>query len=207
MLHLLSFLLLVTLAVSKRINLYARPIDAESSSDPIGFIEDDSVYLMDFDLQPHQSYCIGTKDLHNHECFSFQPDLRSFNNSVFNVYLTEDGDIHRLALSFDENATAPKIKKHRSITAPQPNMNPESLKKQREEQQKQSAGHQGERRQKVVQRKIVKIVNEKGEEEEQEVEEEVEVVVDDRSWIQKNWMYIVPPLIIFLLLGGGGDAK
>lgn len=33
-----------------------------------------------------------------------------------------------------------------------------------------------------------------------ETVETAEVVEDNRSWIQKNWMYIVPPLVLFLLL-------
>lgn len=49
---------------------------------------------------------------------------------------------------------------------------------------------------KIVRKKIVE--NENGEK--VEITEEEIVEPDTRSWIQRNWMYIVPPLIIFLIL-------
>ncbi|KAI3406961.1 hypothetical protein KGF56_000254 [Candida oxycetoniae] len=201
---LLHLFLLVAIVASKKINLYARPIDQEST-DPIGFIQDDSVYLMDYEIQPNQSYCIGTKDLHNHECFSFQRELPPLKNAVFHYFLAEDGDIIRLALSFDEQIDKPIILKHQHIEAPKPDLNSELLAKEREEQQKQAK--KGVSVKKVKQKKMVTFVDTNGKEETREIEEEVEVEVDNRSWIQKNWMYIVPPLIIMLLMGGNEEKK
>lgn len=52
---------------------------------------------------------------------------------------------------------------------------------------------------------MIKEIDDNGVEVTREIEEEVEVPVDDRSWIQKNWMYVVPPLLIFMLAGGGNE--
>lgn len=72
-------------------------------------------------------------------------------------------------------------------SAPKPNLNPYN---------RQTAQSQAQTL-KVVQKKVVE--NEAGEK--VEVEEEIEQVVetDNRSWVQKNWMYIIPPLVLFLI--------
>lgn len=46
----------------------------------------------------------------------------------------------------------------------------------------------------TIEKKKEKVVDEKGE----EVEE------DTRSWIQRNWIYVVPPLLIFMLVAPDG---
>ncbi|KAG5420846.1 hypothetical protein I9W82_002727 [Candida metapsilosis] len=195
---------IATLASSKRINLFIKPID-QAASDPIGFIENEAVYLMDVDLQPDQAYCIGTKDVHNNECFSYQTNLQNLNHAIFNLYLDGDGDISRLSLSFDDKLDKPQVKRRKQIIAAQPNLNPDSMKKQREEQK--NGGNGGQVVEKVKQKKVITEIDANGVEVTREIEEEVEVPVDDRSWIQKNWMYIVPPLLIFMLAGGGGAEQ
>lgn len=195
---------IATLASSKRINLFIKPID-QAASDPIGFIENEAVYLMDVDLQPDQAYCIGTKDVHNNECFSYQTNLQNLNHAIFNLYLDGDGDILRLSLSFDDKLDKPQVKRRKQIIAAQPNLNPDSMKKQREEQK--NGGNGGQVVEKVKQKKVITEIDANGVEVTREIEEEVEVPVDDRSWIQKNWMYIVPPLLIFMLAGGGGAEQ
>ena len=160
---------------------------------------------MDVDLQPDQAYCIGTKDVHNNECFSYQTNLQNLNHAIFNLYLDGDGDILRLSLSFDDKLDKPQVKRRKQIIAAQPNLNPDSMKKQREEQK--NGGNGGQVVEKVKQKKVITEIDANGVEVTREIEEEVEVPVDDRSWIQKNWMYIVPPLLIFMLAGGGGAEQ
>lgn len=131
--------ILISVVSSKRINLFIKPID-QVTSDPIGFIENDAVYLMDVaDLQlENQAYCIGTKDIHNNECFSYQSNAPNLTQAVFNLFLDGDGDILRISLSFDDKLAKPQVKKRKQVIAAQPNLNPDSLKKQREEQQKKA---------------------------------------------------------------------
>ena len=196
--------ILISVVSSKRINLFIKPID-QVTSDPIGFIENDAVYLMDVaDLQlENQAYCIGTKDIHNNECFSYQSNAPNLTQAVFNLFLDGEGDILRISLSFDDKLAKPQVKKRKQVIAAQPNLNPDSLKKQREEQQKKAGD--GPVVEKVKQKKLIKEIDDNGVEVTREIEEEVEVPVDDRSWIQKNWMYVVPPLLIFMLAGGGNE--
>lgn len=210
-LQFIAITLLTSVVSSKRINLFIKPID-QTTTDPIGFIENEAVYLMDVDLQPDQAYCIGTKDIHNNECFSYQSNLPNLTQAVFNLFLDEDGDILRLSLSFDNKLGKPQVKRRKQVIAAQPNMNPDSIKKQREEQQQQKkAGSGGDGGgsivEKVKKKKLIKEIDANGVEVTREIEEEIEVEVpiDDRSWIQKNWMYIVPPLLIFMLAGGGNE--
>ncbi|KAI5963978.1 hypothetical protein CANMA_003575 [Candida margitis] len=207
MLSVLQFIvitLLTSIASSKKINLFIRPVD-QTTADPIGFIENDAVYLMDVSLQPDQAYCIGTKDIHNNDCFSYQSNLSNLTHAVFSLFLDEDGDISRLSLSFDDRLDKPQVKKRKQVIAAQPNLNPDSMKKQRDEQQKKAGNEPVV--EKVKQKKLIKEIDANGVEVTREIEEEVEVAVDDRSWIQKNWMYIVPPLIIFMLAGGGNEQR
>ncbi|KAK6874129.1 hypothetical protein K6H11_001773 [Candida tropicalis] len=193
------FLAALTSADQTKINLFIKPIDGQSS-DSIGFINDNSVYLVDTELDPSKSYCIGTKDLENHECFTFINGVSSLNNTVIDAFIDENGDITRLALNFDESSK-PTIRKHKVHPAAIPNMNAESIKKQRQQQQQQ-AQNSGKVRV-VKQKKLIKYIDDEGNEVEKEIEEEVEI--DERSWVQKNWMYIVPPLLLFLVMGG--DSK
>lgn len=204
--------LLLTILVSveaKKINLYIKPIDSTSKGDSIGFINDDSVYLIDSTtLQPDQFYCVGTKDLDNHECFTLINGVDSLNGTVIDAYMDENGvTISRLSLNFDESYNKSKLRKHKMSTSPTPNLNPDSLKKQRQKQA--NKGGQGNNKQVEIikQKKLVKYIDDEGKEVEKEIEEEVEVEVDNRSWIQKNWMYIVPPLLLFLIVGGGDQPQ
>lgn len=120
------FLAALTSADQTKINLFIKPIDGQSS-DSIGFINDNSVYLVDTELDPSKSYCIGTKDLENHECFTFINGVSSLNNTVIDAFIDENGDITRLALNFDESSK-PTIRKHKVHPAAIPNMNAESIK-------------------------------------------------------------------------------
>ncbi|KAI5957843.1 hypothetical protein KGF57_003110 [Candida theae] len=171
----ISWALLISAVSSKRVNLFIRPLDG-TESNPIGYIENELVYLMETDLQKEYGYCIGTKDIHHHDCFSYHTNLANLSHAVFHLFLDGDGDVERLSLSFDDKLNEPKVVKHKILVAPGPNLTPASINKPREEQ-KNGGGGEG-----------------------------IEVPVDNRSWIQKNWMYVVPPLIIFMFAGGGGGG-
>ncbi|KAI5959265.1 uncharacterized protein KGF55_005415 [Candida pseudojiufengensis] len=194
---------LFSLVFPKRINLYVKSIN-DGSTDPIGFIDNDSIHLME--IEPQHSVCIGTKDIYNNECFSYQNYIPSFNYSIFNLFLDEDNDVFRIALSFDDTLQKPTIRKHKHITAPQPNLNPDSLKKQREQQAKQNNNGGNQQTEKVIRKKTIVEIDSDGNEITKEIDEVIETV-DDRSWIQKNWMYIVPPLLILFAMGGGEERK
>ena len=85
-------------------------------------------------LQPDQFYCVGTKDLDNHECFTFINGVESLNGTVIDAFMDENGvTISRLSLNFDESYNnKSKLRKHKFTTSPIPNLNPDSLKKQRQ---------------------------------------------------------------------------
>ena len=208
----LTLLLTILASVeAKKINLYIKPIDSPSKGDSIGFINDDSVYLIDSTttLQPDQFYCVGTKDLDNHECFTLINGVESLNGTVIDAFMDENGvTISRLSLNFDESYNnKSKLRKHKFTTSPIPNLNPDSLKKQRQKQG--NKGGQGNNKQVEIikQKKLVKYIDDDGNEAEKEIEEEIVVEVDNRSWVQKNWMYIVPPLLLLLIVGGGDQPQ
>lgn len=113
------------------------------------------------DLQlENQAYCIGTKDIHNNECFSYQSNAPNLTQAVFNLFLDGDGDILRISLSFDDKLAKPQVKKRKQVIAAQPNLNPDSLKKQREEQQKKAGD--GPVVEKVKQKKLIKEIDDNG---------------------------------------------
>ncbi|EMG49209.1 hypothetical protein SBY92_000582 [Candida maltosa Xu316] len=201
LISIINTLLIISIASAAettRINLFIKSIDDASSSDSIGFIDNDSVYLMEeTPLNPDKFYCIGTKDLENHECFTFLNGVDSLNHTVIDAFMDKDNaEIVRLSLTFAEESTN-KLRKHRFAKSPVPNLNPDSLKKLKQQQQQSQEKGKVEI---VKQKRIIKVTDDEGNEVEKEIEEEIEV--DNRSWIQKNWMYIVPPLILFLIMGG-----
>ncbi|KAG7663795.1 uncharacterized protein J8A68_002655 [[Candida] subhashii] len=157
-------------------------------------------------LDPQLGYCFGTNDLPNHECFSYTKGIKSLKSVQFHVFLDQASQIQHISVNYDSETNdndGPQVIIHPFELAPSPNLNPESLKgKQKKES---SAGQQ--RVEKVIQKKIIKVKDENGNEIEKEIEQEVEVEVDDRSWIQKNWMYIVPPLILFLMFSKDEPKK
>ena len=138
-------------------------------------------------LQPDQFYCVGTKDLDNHECFTFINGVESLNGTVIDAFMDENGvTISRLSLNFDESYNnKSKLRKHKFTTSPIPNLNPDSLKKQRQKQG--NKGGQGNNKQVEIikQKKLVKYIDDDGNEAEKEIEEEIEVEVDNRSWVQR----------------------
>lgn len=201
----LIFICAIAAGASKPINLYIKALQDDSIQE-IGVL--DGKYIHAYrppKLNPDINYCFGTSDLANHECFSYTKGLDSLELVQFHVFLDKYSEAARLSVNYDQqskNSNEPQVITHSFQLAPSPNLNPESLKGKKAQDSK---GKQ--RVEKVVERKIVKVKDEHGNEVEKEVEQEVEVVVDNRSWIQKNWMYIVPPLILFLVMTGEEPKK
>ncbi|QBM89586.1 hypothetical protein METSCH_D06640 [Metschnikowia aff. pulcherrima] len=125
-------------------------------------------------------------------CFAYQEIKEKSGQSLggeFLITINESGTIQSLSFSRGTEPNVYAAKVSVLAEAPKPNLNPYNKRSEQEKQQVQT--------QKVIVKKLVE--NEKGEK--IEVEEEVEEVVeaDNRSWVQKNWMYIVPPLVLFLI--------
>ncbi|KAK6453947.1 uncharacterized protein RJT20DRAFT_64526 [Scheffersomyces xylosifermentans] len=155
----------------------------------------------DIEIPPNSvDLCIGTSDLKDHDCFTYLKGGKGidFNSKAWHIFLDEANEIKRLAVNNEdanENVSTPVVV-HSYQRAPVPNLNPDSRKNA-----PKKAQESGPRKEVVVQKKKVIVKDDDGNEVEKEIEEEVEVEVDDRSWVQKNWMYIVLPLVFFMLLG------
>lgn len=130
------------------------------------------------------TYCVGTKDVPGKDCFAFLETDGDISGE-FVVYVDKKDELAEVSFLRGKSGLSSSVKKVTANVVP--NLNP-------------SQGQQVKEpvTQKVTKKRVVE--NENGEE--VEIEEEVEeaVPVDERSWIQKNWMYIVPPLLIFLVM-------
>lgn len=135
------------------------------------------------DLAPG-SYCMGTSYLPQKECFVFFEHLGLISGD-FVVYVDEELKISDI--SFISGGNELKLRVASVVSNVVPNLTPFHKK----EPVKQPTT------QKVTRKRVVE--NENGEK--VEIEEEIEEIVpeDDRLWIQKNWMYIVPPLLLFMV--------
>ncbi|RLV85720.1 hypothetical protein JA9_001700 [Meyerozyma sp. JA9] len=109
-------------------------------------------------------YCVGTKDLPGHECFTYTYLDGGMDHKAVQVTI-DNGQVSHLALIHNDDEN---VKIVSAGAAPSPNMDPVPLQSKKK---------------KAVQQ------------EEKEEGEEVE-----KSWIQKNWMYVVPPLMILMML-------
>lgn len=140
---------------------------------------------------PGGDYCVGTKQLPNHDCITFLSSNigQDFSKKAFHIYLNENGVDHLAVVRGSGEVVV-----HEHEEAAKPIMDPESVKYVKKKNEPKT--------EKVVQKKIVKQVDADGKEVEVEVEEEVVVEVDERSWVQKNWMYLTLPLLVFMLFGG-----
>lgn len=131
-------------------------------------------------------YCLGTDVA---KCFSYS-EVKEGLSGEFVVYMDgpemEDlafvAGTNGLSLRVEHVAAAPLP----TLQAPKPEVKQNTVK------------------QKVVRKKMVKDENGDMVEVEEVVEEEVE---DNRSWVQRNWMYIVPPLVLLLLIPDGEEKK
>lgn len=142
------------------------------------------------DLSSHDTtgeICLGTNSLPDHECFAYVDSVKF---PQFHIYLDSTGNVDHLAATVNA-ATKSSVMVHPFEAAPVPNLNPKSF--------KHNAKSKGSspQTQKVLKKMVIK--GENGEDVEVEGEVEVEVEVDDRSFIQKYWVYIVPPLIMYMM--------
>lgn len=112
-------------------------------------------------------YCVGTKDLPGHQCFTYTYLDRGIDLKTVQVAV-ENGNILRLSLVQRVNDEAVKVIS--PAAAPTPNMDPVPLQLKKKKQATEESQNEND-------------------------EEEAE-----KSWIQKNWMYIVPPLMILMML-------
>lgn len=137
------------------------------------------------------SYCLGSKDSVESDCFAYI-ETEGQLAGEFIVFVDED-DV--AGLSFIKGKAGLQLRVEKVSSGPVPNLEP----LQGQQQAKAPVT------QKVTRKRVVE--NEDGEK--VEIEEEIEeiVPVDERSWVQKNWMYIVLPLVLVLLLSPEDKAE
>ncbi|KAM9928272.1 hypothetical protein OXX59_001939 [Metschnikowia pulcherrima] len=194
---LLAFILcLLTVVASQEISIYTKNVDSGQNQDLGILIYDASLREASFSAFPDTfpesgafSICARDPD----SCFAYQEIKEKSGQSLggeFLITITENGTIQSLSFSRGSEPNVYAAKVGVLAEAPKPNLNPYNKRSAQDNKQQVQT-------QKVIVKKLVE--NEKGEK--IEVEEEVEEVVeaDNRSWVQKNWMYIVPPLVLFLI--------
>lgn len=193
----LPLLLLASLAALTSISIYARDV-TNNAKIPLGAILlDDDRKIATFTADPikgiGKAVCLGTSDLPGHDCFSYHELANDKLQGSFQVIVDESG-IQRI--SFTPAARDLAVDVVEVKRAPGPNLLPVAMDLQVAPKTQS----------KMVTRKRV-VVDDEGVE--TIVEEEVlEVLEDDkRSWVQKNWMYIVPPLILFLIFAPNEPPK
>ena len=173
--NILTVFLLINGILCETISLFARSVN-DGSKLPLATVNTETK-LMVMENELNGEYCIGTEDINDHECFSY------FNGHMallgVNLFLDKQGNVNSIAL------LSSGVNLVKFVDGAKPNLNPVNRKKP-------------ENRPKVEKiTKTIIVKDENGEEVEKQVEEEI----DNRSFIQKNWVYIVIPLIFFLLAG------
>lgn len=118
-------------------------------------------------------YCIGSDAL-NMPCFAYaELSGLPFANHSLHVYMNKDGSVAHVTFTRQETPKAFEI--HEYTTAPLPFANRIKPQDKRRGSRQRAKDSEADNKQ----------------------DED-----DNRSWVQKNWIYIVPPLLIFLLLTG-----
>lgn len=189
-------LLLASLVALSSIDIYAQDVHSKSEV---------SLGAIHFDHQSKSasfsatgadvvgtSLCLGTHDIPGQECFVYQEAADGKLGGSFQLFVDQNG-IQRLSFSPSlEEFSAEIIEISHGAG---PNMLP--LFQEKTAQKPQTST--------VVRKRVV--TDEDGVE--SVVEEEVVEVIeeDNRSWVQKNWMYIVPPLVLFLLFAPVDEQK
>lgn len=175
---------------SNHILIFARNLDSLSVAELGSLNYDLSTAKLEFTEDSYEitpgPYCIGTRDLASKECFAYV-EVNDQLGGDFVLYVDDKNEMTELSfLRSQEVGLRLRLKK--VVTNIVPNLEPF----QGQQQVKQPVT------QRVTRKRVVE--NENGEKVEvEEVIEEV-VPVDERSWIQKNWMYVVPPLLLLLVL-------
>lgn len=179
-------LLLATLCAAQ-VLYYARGLDSAQKV-PVGTLSfaegtlEAQFASADPALQPGL-YCIGTDDLPGKSCFAYL-EVSGRLGGKFVAFVGPDGELVDVTFVQGPGELSGTAEVRNRAAQPQYD---ETFR------QKEPV-----KTQKVTRRKVVE--NEAGEK--VEVEETVEEVVevDNRSWIQKNWLYVVLPLVLFLVL-------
>ncbi|GEQ70492.1 hypothetical protein JCM33374_g4170 [Metschnikowia sp. JCM 33374] len=195
----LSAVSILSLVASQDITIYTKNVYNSHQQD-IGILAYDAEHrTADFRLSPDVSiettaFSLCARDLAGTDCFGYQEIDQTGPGALggdFGLVIDDEGTIQRL--SFSRGDVPQEFSCHVGTVnmALKPNLNPFN-KRNANDQQAQT------QTKKVVRTRVVE--NEEGEEVEVEEEVEEEVAVDTRSWVQKNWMYIVPPLVLVLIL-------
>ncbi|OBA21305.1 hypothetical protein METBIDRAFT_11843 [Metschnikowia bicuspidata var. bicuspidata NRRL YB-4993] len=139
------------------------------------------------------SYSVCARDLAcSAPCFAYQEIGENTPQGLggkFKVAVGDDGSVTYISFERGEDPAHFACLVARVETAPTPNLNPFHRQAAQQNRKVQT--------QKVVRKKVVE--NDNGEKVEVDEETDEVVDVDSRSWVQKNWMYIVPPLVLFLI--------
>lgn len=190
-------LLATTAAALTSIDVYGRDLFSHFEL-PLGTItyneEDQAVAFNAKDLWlGSDSLCLGTRDLPDHDCFVYHELAGGQLTGKFQLF-TNDAGVYRL--SFSPSLHELTVEVIEVQNGPGPNLNPVMKDTRPATQAKPTP---------VLRKRVVK--GDDGSE--TIVEEEVLEVVeeDNRSWVQKNWMYIVPPLVLFLVLLPGDSPE
>lgn len=146
-------------------------------------------------LPQHETLCLGTKDLPQSECFFYLETFENPPSGDFVVFVDDAGQLSHLTVEIHNQGKWGVQSRHVS-KGPEPNLNPINRQQVQKEPVKQKI---------VTKRTTTKVENGETIEVEEEVTEEVEE--DTRSWVQKNWMYIVIPLLIILVMSPEEEKK
>lgn len=178
----LPILLLISTVVAD-ISIFANPLDGTSKINVGSIISTESNHF-EFNqvnsLPANIDYCIGTEDLANHECFGYFK-AKSDNGKLKLLVKgdSNEGVIYKILINPDINSGKDLIIVGEE-KGPSPILNPVHS-------QKQKPGKKSG---------VNSNAAPEGGEAEDDVEEEE---VDNRSFVQRNWMYIVPGLILLFM--------
>lgn len=193
---LIALLYLISLALAQTVKVYARLPYTTNELEIGSIVVDDNGPLMSGEvssaIDEDAHYCIGTNDLSNHGCFAYTGNTK---NAKF-VVQTSGTEIVKLHLNPDSAAPLVVSVDDGATLGPTPIMRP--VHKQKHSSKQPTRKRIRPRKQLAERAKEEEVAAEEEEEEEEEV--------DDRSWVQKNWMYIVPGLLI-LFVGLGSDEQ
>lgn len=181
-------LLLAALAALSTINIYATELGS-STEIALGTIDCEpllktATFLATPPAPLGLALCLGTHDLPHHSCFVYHESANGVLQGKFQLFVDATG-VQRVSFGAAADVMVDIVE---VVHSPAPDLKP-FLALQNLVQPVDT---------KTVLRKSV-VTDEAGAE--SVVEEMVEEVVqpDTRSWVQKNWMYIVPPLILLFI--------
>lgn len=186
---------LLSVALAEQLQITSRNVETGAKTE-VGILDFDAS-TSDSTFHPSAaltagSYCIGTTNLPRKDCFTYLEVSDAGLGGSFVLYVDEHNKVSDIAFFLapsEIQTTVQKIGK-----GPVPNLSPSNAEKVVKPPT-----------QKVIRKKVVE--TEDGET--VEIEEEVEEIVteDNRSWVQKNYIYIVPALLVAMVLLPDGEEK